>query len=276
MPSLLCPSPVILDQSFPRNDEELNLVAMALGELQLSFEEDKVDLILTETLKELVADFEGFDWTPPSRDKIQGEIYRLLQQLFLREHKRLIQLENYINLSSIREYAPHPVPKTCQKQGLVEMWADELGIMLILHDKCRNKDENFIGVACEQAFAGEPLGEYENNENSRVLPLVGPDNLEILADAYDWDTPKDIHQKTVSLQNAQKNIHVIGGTIARCEGDHFNVVFEGGRTWPLTLRDPVPPPFLDELVPITHYPLRVIKTALITGKMPRKILKFEK
>jgi len=35
MPTLLCLSPVILDQSFPRDDDELNLVAIALGELQL-------------------------------------------------------------------------------------------------------------------------------------------------------------------------------------------------------------------------------------------------
>lgn len=276
MPKLLCPSPVILDQSFPRDDDELNLVAVALGELQLYIEEDKAHLIVTNILRDLVADFEGFDWTPPSRDKIQGEIYRLIQQLLLRKHERLVQLDNYIDLSSIREYSPHPIPKGCEKQGLVEMWSDELGIILVLHEQCRKKDEYFIGVACEHGFAGEPIGEYDNSENTRAFPLVGLENIDILADAYEWDTPKDIHQKPVSFQNAKKNIHIIGGTIARTEGDHFNVVFEGGRTWPLTLRDPVPPPFLDELVPITHYPLKVIKTALITGKLPTKINKFEK
>jgi hypothetical protein len=276
MAALLCPSPVILDQSFPRDDDELNLVAVALGELQLYIEEDKAHLIITNILRELVADFEGFDWTPPSRNKIQGEIYRLIQQVFLREHERIVQLDNYIDLFVEKEHLPHPVPKGCEKQGLVEIWSDELGIILVLHDQCCNKGEYFIGVACEHGFAGEPVGEYDNSTNTRAFPLVGPDNIIILADAYDWDTPKDIHQKPVSLHDAQKNIHVIGGTIARCDGDHFNVTFEGGRTWPLTLRDPVPPPFLDELVPITHYPLKVIKTALITGKLPRKILKFEK
>jgi hypothetical protein len=159
---------------------------------------------------------------------------------------------------------------------LVEIWSDELGIILVLHDQCCNKDEYFIGVACEQGFAGEPVSEYDNSENTRAFPLVGPNNIKILAEAYEWDTLPNIHDKQVGFQDAKKNIHVIGGIVARCKGDHFNVVFEGGRTWTLTLRDPVPPPFLDELVPITHYPLRVIKTALITGKLPRKILKFEK
>ncbi|MEK8015281.1 MAG: hypothetical protein VSS75_000330, partial [Candidatus Parabeggiatoa sp.] len=117
MPTLLCLSPVILDHSFPRDDDELNLVAVALGELQLYIEKDQAHLIFTNMLMDLVADFEGFDWTPPSRDKIQGEIYRLIQQLFLRKHKRIVELDDYIDLSLKREHLAHPIPKGCEKQG---------------------------------------------------------------------------------------------------------------------------------------------------------------
>ncbi len=56
MSALLCPSPVILDQSFPRDEDELNLVAVALGELQLYIEQDQAHLILTSTLRDLVAE----------------------------------------------------------------------------------------------------------------------------------------------------------------------------------------------------------------------------
>jgi hypothetical protein len=115
MPTLLCLSPVILDQSFPRDDDELNLVAIALGELQLYIETDQAHLILTNTFMDLVADFEGFDWTP-SRDKIQGEIYRLIQQLFLRKHKRIVQLDNYIDLSKEREHLPHQFQKVAREK----------------------------------------------------------------------------------------------------------------------------------------------------------------
>ena len=34
MSCLLCPSPILLDHSFPRNEEELRIVASALGELE--------------------------------------------------------------------------------------------------------------------------------------------------------------------------------------------------------------------------------------------------
>jgi hypothetical protein len=77
MPKLLCPSPVILDQSFPRDDDELNLVAVALGELQLYIEEDKAHLIVTNILRDLVADFEGFDWTPLLGIKYKGKFIDL-------------------------------------------------------------------------------------------------------------------------------------------------------------------------------------------------------
>ncbi|MDM8551316.1 hypothetical protein QUF72_14625, partial [Desulfobacterales bacterium HSG2] len=49
-------------------------------------------------------------------------------------------------------------------------------------------------------------------------------------------------------------------------GDHFIYEFEGARSWPLTLRDPVPISHLKQLVSITGYPMNVIKTALIHEK----------
>ena len=69
MPPLICGSPLILDQSFPRDEEELSAVARALGEIEKQLENNDIHLVLTEGLAQIV---EEFDWVN------RGSSYSLL------------------------------------------------------------------------------------------------------------------------------------------------------------------------------------------------------
>lgn len=276
---LLCLSPILLDQSFPRNDEELRIVASALGELEELISSDRVKLITTQTLSDFI---DAFDWAAINSNLLI-EIYRFLSQLLLRQDDRVINMNKY--LDCIKNYpAPayylHPLPKRCESQeGLLDLWSDELGKILFLHDKCTDNDRDFfIGVACAYGFAGESVDEYINPENYKVFPLISPDNISILSEAEEWDIPNNIHQKSVSVENLKKNCNIIGGDLEPPARDsHYKVRFQGQRPWAFSINDdPVPERYLKQLVDKTPYPLDVIKTALILGKIPRKILRLEK
>jgi len=54
MPPLLCLSPLILDQTFPRNEGELRLANDALGAVGESVLAGDVHLLVTEVLREFV------------------------------------------------------------------------------------------------------------------------------------------------------------------------------------------------------------------------------
>ncbi|MTJ55792.1 hypothetical protein FJR38_25560 [Anabaena sp. UHCC 0253] len=277
MTYLLCLSPIILDQSFPRSENELKIVACAIGELQEFISNDKVHLISTDILRQFIEDF---DWTA-TNGTLLSEIYNFLSNLFLRQDASLIDIDKYIKWCDecgINQYQAHPVPQTCKDQGLISCWSDELGKILYLHDKCCSNEEFFIGVACAYGFAGECVDKYDNPNNDRAFPIVDQNNIDVLVDAYDWSVPQDIHQKSVSIQNVKKHCKVIGGTLEKPVRDsHYKVKFTGHRSWTFSNNDdPVPEQYLKELVEITSYPLKVIKTALIDGYLPQKYLKLEK
>jgi len=40
--------------------------------------------------------------------------------------------------------------------------------------------------------------------DTRVFPLVGPQNINELGDAYEWNYPYDIYQKHISFELAKK------------------------------------------------------------------------
>ncbi len=271
MPPLICASPIILDQSFPRNKNELNIIAISLGELQDYIEKDKIHLILTAGLRDLI---DEFDWNPSRPYPLLNEIYRLITHWFLQPNNRLVE----INVEHVKKHEPHPVPIGTENEGLVDFWADELGKILTLHDEYSTRNEFFIGVACEPAFANNDTCQYDIQNDSRVFPLVGPDTLDQLNDAYKWDIPPNIRQKSVSFNDALKNVSILGATAidSPSGGSHYKVKFEGERPWTLDPNvDPVPDRFLRELTCITHYPLLVIKTALINGCIPEKRLRFD-
>lgn len=277
MPSLLCLSPILLDQSFPRSEEELKTVAIALGELEEFISNGKAQLITTQTLLDFINEF---DWAS-NQPNLLVEIYRFLDVLLLRQDYRIIDANKYLDLIgsfAIQDYYLHPLPKRCENQeGFLEIWSDELGKILFLHNQCSGSDF-FIGIACAYGFAGQCVDQYINPDGYRVFPLVCPDNISILIDAYEWDIPNDIHQRSVSVENVKRNCKVIGGVLEKPDRDsHYKIKFQGQRPWTFSINDdPVPERYLKQLVDKTSYPIEVIKAALIHGKFPIKVLKLDK
>src|SRR5208337_250598 len=204
MPPLVCPSPIILDQSFPRTPEVLRLVAAALGSLQEVLQQGRACVVLTDVMQLFV---EEFDWQRTGPYPLLVDIHNLLVQWFLQPHPGLLT----IDLGTIPDCGRHPIPSDCEEAGLVLLWAEELNKFLIVHDSCCTDARYFVGVACHRAFGGESLGRYGETQNdSRRFPLVGPADLQTLADALEWQTPQDLHLRQVTFEAAKENVVVLG------------------------------------------------------------------
>ena len=107
----------------------------------------------------------------------------------------------------------------------------------------------------------------------RCFPMVGPNQIENLEDAYEWEKiPSEVHSKNVSFDDAIRNIPSSWSLVEPPQRDsHYKVRFPGNRPWTLDRNvDPIPDRFLKELEDITDLPLPVIKTALLFGSRPRK------
>lgn len=265
MPALLCGSPCVLDHSFPRDVHELQMVADTLGEVERLVSTNQVHLVLTDSLSLLV---DEFDWmNRGAQFALLGEVYRLLVTWFLHPHDRLVR----VNTSRVGDVPLHPLPQGTNRAGWAELWAEEMGKLLVIHDlKCAPRF--CVGVACERAFSTGVLNRWD--EDRRAFPLVGPDELNTLEDAYEWEPlPTDLHQHNVSLSNALRNVHLLGAqSVEEPQGDsHYKIHFPNSRPWTVSKNDdPVPDEYVRELVTITHLPLGVIRTALIFNHMPTR------
>lgn len=269
MPPLLCPSPTILDQTFPRDDFQLRVVSECLGEIQRVIEENQAHLILTEILQRFV---EYFDWNRTGPYPLIQIIYNLLNQWILQPHDRIIVLD----VGEIEKFTPHPIPVETQLNNYVDRWSEEVGKILVKHDACQNQHNFFIGIACDKAFAGYPKGQYDNPDNIRVFPLIGPKNLEQLDDAYKWLVPEYIRVTKISFATVLRNCKYLGATrVETPKGDsHYHIYF-GSYRWQLSCNDdPTPDKYLGELVNILHLPLPVIKFVILEGYYPEKVLRF--
>ena len=166
----------------------------------------------------------------------------------------------------------------CSLNGLAEIWADELGKLLKAHDECCSGNNFFIGIACEKAYSGFPIGSFQQNGDSRHFPLIGPNNIkDKLIDAYVWDIHPDIRRQTLWNSNIFNNYKVIGSyKIERPSGhSHYKVRFKNKRPWELDVNvDPVPNRFISQLETITGLPAIVLKAALLTGYLPLKRIRI--
>ena len=269
MPYLLCTSPTLLDQSFPRDSDELRMVAITLGEIQRQIEQNEICLILTDGLAAIVESFEWNDFQNPTI----REIYNLLNRWFLQKHEGLFT----IDLSFISHSLKHPLPPSCCCEGLVDLWSEEVGKLLTFHDE-HHKGNNFIiGIAYERAYVYGNTHSYINPDNYRCFPLVGPGNIHILEDMYDWDVGVDVMRQKITFSDVSKHYKAINARKLErpSTGSHYKLKFKEGRTWPLQANITcIPDCFLNELVPIAGLPLKAIKFALKKGKLPNKILRL--
>ncbi len=265
MPCALCLSPRLIDNSFPRDAYELTTVAVALGEVEQCIRSDSAHLLMPESLRDFV---EEIDWSRPNQTL--REIYRLLNQLVLQPHDRLIRIDT----AAIRDHSLHPVPEDCVHDGWVDLWADEMGRLWVLHSQCCSQ-RAFIGVACCSSFGGGDLSRYDSD--APCFPLVGPDTIGQLDDAYSWQIPSNLHNREVTFNDVCRNYSVIGAydILRPTGGSHYKVLFMGRRSWPLDKNhDRVIPRFLDELAKIAMLPADVVKYALLEGLLPPRILRL--
>jgi hypothetical protein len=269
MPPLVCPSPNVVDQTFPRSNEELRLVQRALSRLVLTAQEEKCVILLTGMLSDFILCLDqGFCWEVMSRYPELHVIYRILAELGLQQHG-----VTRLNVSAIKLVDKHPLPAGIEANEFAAKWADELGRLHTLHASLCSPGSFFIGVACTLAFAGENLGSYNNPTSLPALPLVGPDQVHHLDDAFKWDIPAGMHDRKVSFGDAYHRIRFLGGEVHNPSGSsHYQVRFRGARTWPLDVNvDPIPDRFLKQLEPITGQSIEVIKYVLLNGRFPKRV-----
>lgn len=280
---LVCPSPQILDHSFPRTEDELEVIAISLGHIIEKLEEKNLALLHTNTLDDFISSYYP-DWNqyPMLRD-----VWVALNQLISHPSQELI----YEDLLQVENYIPHLIPQksTSKKdtESLLDLWMDELGKILILHDQCIEKNEFFIGIACPYGFSGGELDTYDNPTDQRVFPLVGLETFEkFLVDADEWYIPikMDISNKSVDINNLERNYSVIGISHIDSEkgrGSHRVLVIDGHRD--ISLPKPqrkgdksVQDYVLKELAQTFNYSIDVIKYALIEGELPERRCKLER
>jgi hypothetical protein len=258
-----------VDQTFPRSVEELELVRSALGTFLSLMEEERCTLLLTDAIRGFILKLteETFDWSQAHKYPRLGIIYSVLGQFGLQQHGVLS-----VDVSSVSQYSPHPLPDGVQVGDLGVTWSDEVGRLFTMHSARCSTGKYFIGIACTNAFAGGVKGTYDNPQRLPAFPLVGPQEVNGLDDSFAWEIPANTRQVKVTFREAFSQIHKLGGTITKPKGSsHYQVRFQGERTWPLDYNlDPIPDDFLRELVPITKYSLELIKYVLVHGKFPRR------
>jgi hypothetical protein len=273
VPPLLCLSPGILDQSRQREITELRRIAIALGTIAQMVSEDSVRVLLTPMMREVVGEFAGHPW---KYHALMQDIFRLLSQWFLQKHGGLVELDP----ASITGNVPHPVPFGCAADGLVMIWADEMGKLLIVHDEYGPKGGFSIGIACDKGFAGESLGEYSAESAGQPrFPLVDPQAARSLLDAYEWEYDGNVQRRKVTIEAAKSNCFALGCTkvLPPRRDSHCKFIFPGKRSWTLSLNvNPVPVAYLQELCGITGYPMKVVRHALLTGSLPPRRLRFRR
>ena len=268
MAPLICPSPNIIDQAFPRSVEELRLIRLALARLSEGIQAGEFALILTSPLQQYVMDLDiTFDWSRIAEFPELQVIYHVLAQMALQQHGVVA-----VNVSSVKARSLHPLPKACRADGAGQIWSEEAGRLLTVHDEECGGNTAFIGVGCTSAFAGGTLGEYDNPQSLPCFPLVGPNQVSCLADSFQWDVPEGVDRMAISFDTAKNRVSLLGGRVTKPKGSsHYEVKFKGGRTWPLDVNFPeVPEQYLKQLESITGFELAVIKYVLVYGKWPKR------
>lgn len=263
MPPLLTPSPAVLDNSFPRDREALRVALEAVGQLEELLGAGAVHLLLPSTFNSYL---DNFEWSPPQPYALLQELHGLLTQWSLQPHEGIHWLE-HIPSSGERK---HPLPDFVGASLLSDYWAEEMGALVPLHDSTTEMPKYYIGVASDPAFSGSALGQYVDPPQ-RCFPLVGPNEIALLLDAYHRPS-RGGALPPVSVAQAHANIHLLGATSIRKprRGSHYSITFpKAARPWVLDPNDdPVPDGYLDQLIPLTGYNGHVIRRTLIDGELP--------
>ncbi|GAA4259341.1 hypothetical protein GBZ26_06325 [Azospirillum formosense] len=258
-------SPMALDHSFPRSGEDLDTAVDAIAGVIALIHDNKARLIITDMLAEFVHDF---DWSRGESVPILWDIHRMLTSVILYNTNSCMISDT----TDVKKFQVHPLPSHCASIGNTNIWQEEMGKLLQIHVQSHSGSGYCIGIACDNAFSGKKKSIYLSEELS--FPLVSPEEIHSLLSGQLWDIHPDSISGDISFLTAKKNLKVLGDVrITKLNGgSHYKVTFlKGERPWALDKNDdPVPEPYLKELIDITKLPYDVIRYALINGKMPPK------
>jgi hypothetical protein len=262
MPPMVCPSPVILDHSFPENRELLRDVLGALGSLQKHREEGELIIIASPIFPEFTSEinWQKIDEYPELRD-----IERYLTQVFLQPNSSYFSVDTDV----LALAPPHPLPDGCPQTELSKIWSDELGKIKRLHDS-RAGHGPFIGIACHRGFSGLPTGTYPAG-SPPALPIVGETEFKNLDSGLRYQTAANVLQQAVRYRDAYRNLKLLGGVISStAEGSHYSVHFPNApRPWVLDYNiDPVSEDYLRQIPVLIGKPLDYVKHVLNYGSIP--------
>lgn len=270
MRPLLCPSPVILDQNFPRSSSELYDISAALAAMHDGLVEGTFGIILPDTF---VLFIEAFDWNRTGPIPLLRDIYRILESWLVRCEGNVLK-----PCLPSAKCGSHPLPCDCADSNEAALWAEELAKLLKEHDTVCTHNRFFIGVASHKAFAGVGDDTYCPEPQTRCFPLVGPREVNQLDHYWNWEIPQDLHQHKVSFASAHDNAPLLGGKVEKPHGgSHYRVTFPGGRRpWILDRNDdPQEDSRIAQIVDLTNYSFDYIKFVLLFGAKPRLIGKFD-
>jgi hypothetical protein len=265
--------PGLLDQSFPRDEQELHEGAECLGGLCRALDESKVVLIVSPESAALVSQLE---WGQRSAEAMTTltTIYKLLSLLHGGRANNCIR----IDLSGVDGFVLHPVP-TGPAGVLVDAWSAEAGRLLFVHDAVAASGEYFIGLACARNFCATCMSAYPDTTVGRRFPIVGLGDVDQqLGDAYEWVTLPNAHNASVGVAEIRANFRAIGAVRRdNQDGDsHWKLHFPDGRTWTCDENwgDRIGRNILDELKGYTGMPLLAIISALVSGETPERVFRL--
>ena len=271
MPPLLCLSPQLLDQSFPRSDIELHVVADVLADLDGLRMAEIAHLALPDTLASYV---EEICWSRPNPQGRLLDVHRYLVALFAQPASGVVR----VDVECVADAPPHPIPAGCQMEGWADEWAEEVGRLLRRHDRSLPGNGFFIGLFVGSSGATSASYAYDSHQRptDRSFPLVDAGTLDDLEDAYASDVPAHYADRTVKLRDVLRNYRALGAiALERPSGDdHYHVVFPGGKK--LTFAQnwtEIGENVISELRGLTKWSSAEVKYALCEGKNPKATLK---
>jgi hypothetical protein len=281
MSTVVALPPRLIDHSFPRDERELRIVASALGEIGSLAGAGKLNILVTDTFKDLVESFDfNVNFAGPA-----SEVHAWLSRLFLQGQSYIVECD----CSNHRGAQIHPLPPgIVANAGMVAEWCAEMGGVLVWHDQFASAGEYYIGIACGMAFAGHPIEDYcstgsQPGSGGRRFPIIGhpssyTGSSSPVRCAKKFCLPNGYAGRPVTFANACRNVFRLGATaVTRPKnGSHYKVVFPGHRPWPLDKNDdPLPERYLRELTEITGYEYPVVRYTLSEGKLPERKFFFE-
>jgi hypothetical protein len=221
MPPLLCPSPVLLDQTFPRSLTQARAVNVALSKFLELLKEESALHLMTESLQERLKLWYDGKIDPGhleiGSELSEKEVKQLSQQcraIFVSLANLVTSRQNdryWIDTDEVEEELIHPI--VWDYAGMyVEKWRRELGRVAILHARVATEYRPFAAVACLESFGGNrgfARSSMDLDPAIYQLPIVDPDGVGELGNAFSYKAT-EVDQSPIPASAARAQLPKVG------------------------------------------------------------------